>query len=81
MDLTNGNYYRRKKDGAVVKVLYDLVYPYECSCGTLGSQCLDPAGIIYRLDDDEYPHRREYISMQDFLNDFEVLAMFEEKSC
>jgi hypothetical protein len=71
MDVTNGNYYRRKKDGAVVKVLYYEVYPYNCSCGTLGSQCLAPAGIIYRLDDDEYPHRREFISTEDFLNDFE----------
>jgi hypothetical protein len=73
MDVTNGNYYRRKKDGAVVKVLYYEVYPYHCSCGFLSSECDmdDGAGIIFRHDDDEYPHRREFISMQDFLNDFE----------
>ena len=72
MDVTNGNYYRRKKDGAVVKVLYYEVYPYVCACGILDSECLEgKAGIIFRLDDDEYPHRREFISTQDFLNDFE----------
>jgi len=71
MDVTNGNYYRRKKDGAVVKVLYYEVYPYECSCGNLGSNCNDPAGIVFRHDDDEYPHRREFISTEAFLNDFE----------
>ena len=71
MDLRNGNYYQRKKDGAVVKVLYYEVYPVECSCGIEGIVCSPEAGVIYRLDDDEYPHRREFISMQDFLNDFE----------
>lgn len=71
MDLINGNYYRHKEDGSVVKVLYYEVYPYECSCGARGSQCLAKAGIIYRLDDDDYPHRYEFISMEDFLNDFE----------
>ncbi len=71
MDLTNGNYYRRKIDGAVVKVLYCEVYPVECSCGIVGIVCSPPAGMVYRLDDDDYPHRREFISTQDFLNDFE----------
>ncbi len=74
MDVTNGNYYRRKVDGAVVKVLYYEVYPYECSCGILGTDCIGKSGIVYRLDDDEYPHRREYISAEDFLNDFEEKA-------
>jgi hypothetical protein len=71
MVVTNGNYYRRKSDDVTVKVLYHEVYPYRCSCGALGCYCLAKAGLIYRLDDDEYPHRREYISMEDFLNDFE----------
>ena len=72
MNVTNGNYYRRKKDGAVVKVLYYEVYPYHCSCGIYhGSDCGGEAGIVYRLDDDEYPHRREFISTEEFLNDFE----------
>jgi hypothetical protein len=70
MDVTNGDYYRRKEDGAVVKVLYYEVYPYECSCG-IGTRWCAPPGVLYRLNDDPYPHRREFISMEAFLNDFE----------
>jgi hypothetical protein len=69
MDVTNGNYYRRKIDGATVKVLYDEVWdvtstPSECACHF-------PRGVVYRLDDDEYPHRREFVPMRNFLMDFE----------
>jgi len=61
--VVNGNYYRRKEDGATVKVLYCEVYPY-------GLRLALPQ-MIFRYDEDEYPHRREFITVERFLKEFE----------
>jgi len=70
MDLKAGNYYRRKADSAIVKVLRTEVWPNECSCGAPGTECEAKPMVLYRLNDDQYPHRTEVIVRERFDNEF-----------
>lgn len=80
MDLKAGNYFRRKADRAIVKLLSTEVFPYECFCGALGHECQPEVGLVYRLNDDEYPHRYEYITVMAFLNNFEDGLVWDPKT-
>ncbi len=71
IDLQAGNYYRRKADNAVVKVLRIEVWPYECTCGAPGTECEAKPMVLYRLNDDEYPHRTEVVDRERFENEFD----------
>jgi hypothetical protein len=63
MDLKVGFYYRHIENGVVVKVLHAAVYSMSVpSC---------PPVVVYRLNDDEYPHRFEYVFQDTFKKQFE----------
>jgi hypothetical protein len=68
MDIEAGLYYRNIMTGKVVKVLHpEVLSGHKTWIG------LPPhfAHVVYRLNDDEYPHRFEYVDRGTFTRLFE----------
>lgn len=71
MKIQAGCYYRRLSDEAVVKLLYTEVWTAECSCGFSSQECPEAMpSMVYRLNDDEWPHRCEIVRRIDFETGF-----------
>ena len=75
MEISAGSYYRRTEDGAIVKVLHPEVFPHECSCGSLGWECLgdeedNQEVVVYRERNTDPPCSR-FIEKATFATNFE----------
>ncbi len=63
MEVKTGDYYRRTEDGLEVKLIHTEVFP--------GGAVKGPPAVIYRLNQDEFPHRYEWLWREAFERDFE----------
>ncbi len=63
LEIKRGEYYRRRKDSIVVKVVYDSIFSMNVPDA--------PPIVVFRHNDDAYPHRYEYVFDNLFMRRFQ----------